>query len=139
MTSGAGGTHASHAYISHVVRVLAFVIACALACSPAGRQQLQILSKGGTVVAVVIINGSEVARVACNGGAVIRPREEVRQPVVHQVPPLPWDLRVFDQVAGQAMLNERVTELPRWLVIFRDSAGISSAPVLGPFASCAEP
>lgn len=122
-----------------MLRLLAVAAICVSACAPAGPQELQILSKGGPLVAVIVINDAEVARVQCNGGAVLRPFDEVRQPVVHEVPPLPWDLRVFDQHAGRTMLRERVSELPRWLVIFRDSAGVSSAPVLGPFVPCVTP
>lgn len=120
-----------------MLRSLAVAVICVSACAPAGPQELQVLSKGGPLVAVIVINDAEVARVECNSGTVLRPFDEVRQPVVQKIPPLPWDLRVFDQRAGRTMLRERVSELPRWLVIFRDSAGVSSAPVLGPFVPCA--
>jgi hypothetical protein len=115
-----------------VLRLIALVAMCASACSPTvpptGPQQLQILSKGGPLVSVAI-NGVQVASVPCNGGLVFRPGEE-------GVPPLPWDVKVVDQSTGRIMLEQRITELPRWLVIFRDSAGISASPVLGPVVSC---
>jgi hypothetical protein len=101
---------------------------CVAACAPAGPQELQILSKGSPPVTIVI-NDVEVARLVCNEGAVLRPR-------VAGTPPLPWDLRVVDQRAGRTMLNERVSELPRWVVVFRDSAGISRSAILGPLVPC---
>lgn len=108
---------------------------CASACSPAGPpagpQQLQILSKGGPLVSVAI-NGAPVASVPCNGGLVFRPGEK-------GVPPLPWDVKVVDQSTGRVVLEQRIAELPRWLVIFRDSGGVSASPIAGPFVPCAAP
>jgi hypothetical protein len=111
-----------------VLRLIAFIAICGSACSPAGPQQLQILSKGGPLVSVAI-NGAQVASVPCNGGLVFRPGEE-------GVPALPWDVKVVDQSTGRVLLKQRITELPRWLVVFRESAGVSASPVLGPFVPC---
>jgi predicted DNA-binding protein len=104
---------------------------CASAYSPAGPQELQILSKGGPLVSVAH-NGAQVASVPCNGGFVFRPGED-------GVPPLPWDVKVVDQSTRRVVLDQRIAELPRWLVIFRDSAGVSASPVLGPVVSCNAP
>ena len=112
-----------------MLKLIALIAICASACSPAGPQQLQILSKGGPLVSVAI-NGAQVASVPCNGGLVFRPGQE-------GVPQLPWDLKVLDQSTGRVVLDQRITELPRWLVIFRDSAGVSASPVAGPFVPCA--
>ena len=115
-----------------MLRVIALVAICASACSPAGPpagpQQLQILSKGGPPVSVAI-NGAQVASVPCNGGLAFRPGED-------GVPPLPWDVKVVDQSTGRVVLEQRMTELPRWLVVFRDSAGVSASPISGPVVSC---
>ena len=113
-----------------MVRSLVLAAICASACAPTGPQQLQIVSKGGPLVAVIVINDAEVARVGCNGGIVLTPQEG-------RAPALPWNLKVFDQRAGRTMLTERITELPRWLVIFQDSAGVSASPILGPVIPCA--
>ena len=112
-----------------MLRAIALVAICAAACAPAGPQQLQILSKGGPLVSVAI-NGVQLASVPCNGGLVFRPGE-------NGVPQLPWDMKVVDQSTGRVALEQRITELPRWLVIFRDSAGVSASPIAGPFVPCA--
>ncbi len=80
----------------------------------------------------IAINGAQVATVPCNGGFVFRPGEA-------GAPPLPWDVKVMDQSTGRVVLEQRIAELPRWLVIFRDSAGVSASPVLGPVVSCNVP
>ena len=114
---------------------MAVLVVCTLACTPVGpappppsTQQLQILSKGGPPVRVAI-NGTEIATVACNGGRGVRPGES-------GAPSLPWDLRLTDQNTGRVVLEQRIAELPRWLVIFRDSAGVSASPISGPFVPC---
>jgi hypothetical protein len=107
---------------------LALIAIYAPACAPAGPQQLQILSKGGPPVSVAI-NGAQVANVPCNGGLVFRPGE-------NGAPQLPWDLKVVDQSTGRVVLEQRITELPRWLVVFRDSAGVSASPIAGPLVPC---
>ena len=100
----------------------------ALSCTPTGPQELQILSKGGPTVSVAV-NGAEVLAVECGGGAVVRPSAA-------GVPPLPWALKVTDRDTGRVRLDQRISELPRWVVIFPDSAGVSASPVLGPVPVC---
>jgi hypothetical protein len=112
---------------------IALLLMLALSCTPmgptpTGRQELQILSKGGPTVSIAI-NGAEVLAVECGGGAVVRPR-------VDGVPPLPWAVKLTDRDTGRVRLDERISELPRWLVIFRDSAGVSASPVSGPVPVC---
>jgi hypothetical protein len=109
-------------------RLIALVVIFALACAPAGPQQLQILSKGGPAVSVSV-NGVAAVVVPCNGGYALKPGEE-------GVPPLPWDLKVTDQATGRTMLEQRITELPRWVLIQRASAGVSASPISGPFVPC---
>ena len=112
---------------------LVLVLALALSCTPTGPtptgpQQLQILSKGGPTVRVEV-NGTQVVEVQCGGGAAVRPG-------VDGVPPLPWALKLTDRDSGHVRLDERITELPRWLVIFRDSVGVSASPISGPVPVC---
>jgi hypothetical protein len=111
--------------------LIALTAFCASACSPTGPQELQILSKGGPLISVAI-NGVQVASVPCNGSLVVRPGDA-------GVPPLPWDVKVVDQSTGRIALEQRIAALPRWLVVFRDSAGVSASPVLGPVVPCNAP
>ncbi|MDQ6721503.1 MAG: hypothetical protein M3003_12020 [Candidatus Dormibacteraeota bacterium] len=90
--------------------------------------QLAIISKGGPA-ASIRINGAEAVRVACNGGAALMPGAQ-------GLPALPWTLQVLDQTNSHIILEERVTELPRWLLIQRDSAGLSRNAIAGPFVAC---
>jgi hypothetical protein len=114
-----------------MLRLIALVAVCVLACTPAGVQELQILSKGGPLVSVAI-NGAEALSVSCNGGVVLRPGDQ-------GTPPLPWDLKVVDQTTGRVVFDQRIAELPRWLLIQRNTAGVSASPILGPFVPCAGP
>ena len=95
------------------------------------QQTLYVISKGAPTVSVRI-NGVESAVVPCNGGASLEPGDQ-------GLPELPWSLHVIDQTSGRAMLEERVTELPRWLLVQRDSAGLSSSAISGPFVPCGQP
>lgn len=90
--------------------------------------RLEILSKGAAPM-IVRIDGAEAARVPCNGGVAVRPGE-------HGVPALPWDLQVVDQSNGRVLLDQRVTQLPQWLLVQGDSAGLSASPIIGPFVPC---
>ena len=90
--------------------------------------QLAIISKGGPA-ASVRINGTEAVRVPCNGGAALTPGDQ-------GLPALPWNLQVVDQANSHVMLDARVTELPRWLLIERDSAELSTNAIAGPFVAC---
>lgn len=95
--------------------------------TPAGTA-LQVQSKGAPTV-TIRLNGAEAARVPCNGGVLLKPGEA-------GAPSLPWNLEVVDQANGRLMLSQPVTELPRWLLVQRDFAGISTSPILGPFVPC---
>jgi hypothetical protein len=86
-----------------------------------------VLSKGGPDV-TVLVNGSAAARVACNGGAAIRPRADL-------TPDLPWEV-VVRTSDGAVLLDQRVTSLPKWLLVQAHSAGVSDAPIAGPFVPC---
>ncbi len=89
---------------------------------------LYVLSKGAPEV-TVRINGADRERVVCNGGAAIRPRAD-------GTPDLPWQVTIVRRGDGRVVLDERVTALPRWLLVQRETAGISSAPIAGPFVPC---
>jgi len=92
------------------------------------RPQLYGLSKGGPAV-IVRVNGRDAARLPCNGGVAIMAGADL-------VPTLPWDLTVVRESDGRVLLQERVTELPRWLLVGRDGASVSASPVAGPFVPC---
>lgn len=123
-----GGTLAT--VIKHLFRaglaVLIFATACA-PVSPVTQGDLQILSKGAPTV-IVTINGVERMRVTCNGTGVIRPGGTMPSP--------PFDLRVTRQDNGGLLLNGRITELPRWILVTRESASVSDVPVSGPVVAC---
>jgi Protein of unknown function (DUF3221) len=99
----------------------------ALVAGGLGRQ-LYALSKGGPAV-VLRVNGRDAARLPCNGGAAIMAGADL-------VPPLPWDLSVVRESDGAVLVQERVTELPRWLLVGRDNAALSASPIAGPFVPC---
>jgi uncharacterized protein DUF3221 len=92
------------------------------------RPQLYALSKGGPAV-IVRLNGRDASRLPCNGGVAIMAGADL-------IPPLPWDLNVVRESDGRVLLQERVMELPRWLLVGRDSAGLSASPIAGPFVPC---
>ncbi len=89
---------------------------------------LYVISKGASEVSVRV-NAFEAARVACNAGAAIRPGAD-------RTPDLPWEVIVTRLSDGRVLLDDHVTVLPRWLLVQRDSAGISNAPIAGPFVPC---
>jgi hypothetical protein len=115
------------------VRILfAIAVVVVLACNappvdvtPGG---LQVLSKGGPPVKVQV-NGRDVVEVPCNGG-------ELLTPGVNGLPRLPWNVKVISMTDGRTLLDQRIAELPRWLLVLRESAGVSSSPILGPYAPC---
>jgi hypothetical protein len=123
-----------------MLRWAALVLALAAGCTAVGpvptpattsglpQAQLAIISKGGPA-ASIRINGTEALRVPCNGGAALTPGAQ-------GLPALPWTLQVVDQANSQILLDELVTELPRWLLIERDSAGLSTNAISGPFVAC---
>jgi hypothetical protein len=109
--------------------VVIAVVACNAPPFAESSGGLQVLSKGGPPVKLQI-NGRDVIDVPCNGGERLLPGEK-------GVPRLPWDVKVISQSDGRTLLDERIAELPRWLLVQRDSAGVSSSPISGPFVPCA--
>lgn len=113
-------------------RTLLLAVTLTAACSglfpgpsPAvGTGALSIDSRGGPAVSVRIGN-TEVARVPCDSGAVVRPG-------VGGVPMLPWDLRIRAVSDGRTVLETRVTELPQWVLLIGNEALISRSAVAGP-------
>ena len=90
---------------------------------------LYVVSRGAPDV-TVSVSAFEAARVACNAGAAIRPRAD-------GTPDLPWDVVVRRRSDGHVLLTERVTELPRWLVVERDTARIVASPLgAQPYIPC---
>jgi hypothetical protein len=115
--------------------VLAAVIVIALvACSApfievgVKHVGVQVLSKGSPTVKV-LVNGQDAVHVPCNGG-------ELLVPGMNGLPPLPWELKVVALNDGRTLFDEPITELPRWLLVQRDSAGLSSSPIAGPVVAC---
>ena len=117
------------------MRVLATIIVIALvACSApfievGGKHAgLQVLSKGSPTVKI-LVNGQEAVQVPCNGG-------ELLVPGMNFLPPLPWQLKVVALNDGRTLFDETITEVPRWLLVQRDSVGVSSSPISGPVVAC---
>jgi hypothetical protein len=111
------------------VRAVVFLVA-AIACapvSPGSDLELQILSKGAPTV-IVAIDGIERMRVTCNGTGGIRPGGRFPAP--------PFDLRISRQDDGRVLLDTRVSQLPRWVLVTRESASVSDAPISGPVVAC---
>ncbi|MGZ3585668.1 MAG: hypothetical protein ACXVAP_00300 [Candidatus Limnocylindrales bacterium] len=106
------------------------VLACSTAVTPSASNSppfpavLSIDSRGGPPI-VVKIGTVEVTRVACGAGAVVAPGDD-------GVPPLPWNLSIVKQSDGTVLLTSAVTELPKWVVLFGEEAGITSIAVAGP-------
>lgn len=95
--------------------------------SPMSDLELQILSKGAPTV-IVAIDGIERMRVTCNGTGAIRPGGRMPSP--------PFDLKISRQDNGRVLLDTRVSQLPRWVLVTRESASVSDAPISGPVVAC---
>lgn len=111
-------------------RALLAVLIAATACAqvkPVTQADLQIVSKGSPTV-IVSIDGVERMRVTCNGTGVITPGGRMPAP--------PFDLKITRQGDGRLLLDARITELPRWVLVTRESAGVSDAPISGPLVVC---
>jgi hypothetical protein len=57
-------------------------------------------------------------------------------PGMNFLPPLPWQLKVVALNDGRTLFDETITEAPRWLLVQRDSVGVSSSPISGPVVAC---
>ena len=112
--------------------LLAIVAVAALGCDAppidATPGSLEVLSKGSPPVKLQV-NGRDVVEVPCNGGELLTPGD-------NGLPRLPWDVKVISMTDGRTLLDQRIAELPRWLLVLRDSAGVSSSPILGPYVPC---
>jgi hypothetical protein len=93
-----------------------------------GAPRLDILSKGGPAV-VVRVNGADAARVACNGGEAIFAAD--RGAFL-----LPWKVQVVRESDGRILLDQRVSDLPRWMLVTRNTVGISDQAIAGPRVAC---
>lgn len=106
--------------------VLFLVAGCqALATSPPAFPPVLNIDGRGNPPIIVNLGGVEVARFACGVGATLEPGDR-------GIPPLPWSLSVVRQSDGASLLSTTVSELPKWLTIFGDEAGLSSIAVAGP-------
>ncbi len=86
---------------------------------------LYVENRGGPALTVAI-NGIDVGTVACGAYPTFTPGD-------NNVPPLPWQLTIALTADGSTVLDQQVTQLPRWLVqIQNETLGISNYPVLGP-------
>jgi hypothetical protein len=93
-----------------------------------GAPQLDVLSKGGPA-AVVRINGVDAVHVACNGAEVISATDQGTFR-------LPWNVQVLRESDEKILLDERVTDLPRWMLVTQTNVGISDRPIAGPYVAC---
>ncbi len=74
------------------------------------------------------VQGAPAVGVPCNGGARLTPG-------VAGVPDLPWHLVLRRSADGTVVLDEEVTELPRWFVQIGDEViggTLNRLPVEGP-------
>jgi hypothetical protein len=85
---------------------------------------LTIHGRGNPPVNVEIGHALVVA-IACDAGGEVVPGAS-------GMPPLPWEVRVTRQADGRVLMASRVTELPHWIEIIGQDAGIASVPVAGP-------
>ncbi len=93
-----------------------------------GAPRLDVLSKGGPAVAVRV-NGVDAAHVACNGGDVIFAADQGAFL-------LPWNVQVVRESDGKILLDQRVTDLPRWMLVTQARVGISEQAIAGPYVAC---
>ena len=93
-----------------------------------GAPRLDVLSKGGPTV-VVRVNGVDAAHVACNGGDVIFAADQ-------RAFLLPWSVQVVRESDGKILLDQRVTDLPRWMLVTQAMVGISEQAIAGPYVAC---
>ncbi len=82
----------------------------------------------GSPPVILRINGTDVAHLGCGQGETL-----TVAPGAGGVPGLPWQLEVIRQGDGRVLLNERVTTMPKWLLLWPDgSGGLGALPALGP-------
>ena len=93
-----------------------------------GAPMLDIQSKGGPAV-TVRVNGVDAARVACNGGEVMFAADQ-------RAMLLPWSVQVLRESDGRVLLDQRVSALPRWMLITQTTVGISDQAIAGPYVPC---
>ncbi len=93
-----------------------------------GVPRLDVLSKGGPTV-VVRVNRVDAAHVACNGGDVIFAADQGAFL-------LPWNVQVVRESDGKILLDQRVTDLPRWMLVTQAAVGISEQAIAGPYVAC---
>src|SRR6266545_4313289 len=98
--------------------LVALSVVVAAACAPSGPPTREP-DITGTVTHVSDDRTSVLVeeRPQETSGSAIRPGADL-------VPVLPWDLTVVRESDGRVLLHERVTRLPRWLLVQRDSAGL---------------
>jgi hypothetical protein len=93
-----------------------------------GAPRLDVLSKGGPAV-VVRVNGVDAVHVACNGGDAIVAADQ--GPFL-----LPWNVQVLRESDGMVLLDKRITDLPRWMLVTKMNIGISDQAIAGPYVAC---
>lgn len=71
------------------------------------------------------VGAVQIARFGCGIGTTLKPGNS-------GIPQLPWSLSVVDVSDGKVLLTSSVNELPRWLTIYGDQAGIGSVAPAGP-------
>ena len=93
-----------------------------------GAPMLDIQSKGGPAV-IARVNGVDAAHVVCNGGQLIFAADQGTML-------LPWNVQVAREIDGRILLDQRVTALPRWMLITQTTVGISEQAIAGPYVAC---
>ena len=93
-----------------------------------GAPRLDVLSKGGPAV-VVRVNRVDAVHIACNGGETILAADQGAFL-------LPWNVQVVRESDGRILLDQRVSDLPRWMLVTQTMVGISDQPIAGPYVAC---
>jgi hypothetical protein len=93
--------------------------------APAGQPQALYIENRGGPAFTVMINGMVAADVGCGTAPMLFAGQDA-------VPPLPWDLKISRDRDGSVLVDERVTELPKWFVQIGDAALGLGGPVAGP-------
>ena len=106
-----------------VVFALSSVFACGQTPVPSAGGAWTVESRGAPAV-VIRLNGVDALRLKCQETTIVKAGESA--------PALPWVVEVRRASDGGVLYSERISELPRWLLIYGEQVLSSASPMLGP-------